>query len=395
MLIPQFPDNEQGRLSALKAYSIYGTMEEKDFDDITRLAAEICGVPIAMVTLVGDENLWIKSSFGLPVGESPRNESFCAHALNKPAELFVVNDATKDARFDDNPNVTGSPNVVFYTGVPLVTPDGFAMGTLCVLDRKQRELSTSQQQTLQVLAKQVMNLLELRRKNIELDKKNKALNQFAYVLSHDIKAPVANIYLIAHNMREDYTGRLDADGDVYLNYLEQSAEQIKKLVNDVLAYYREDNEREFEDVDVNEILRGVTALLDARSVVQFTLPENNPIVYGSKIALQQIFINLINNALKYNDKPTVAISIEFTENEEFYFFSVKDNGRGIAQKNLDRIFELFTHLKTTDRDGKTGTGIGLATVKKLVEEYEGRVEVKSTEGVGTQFTFSIKKTARK
>ncbi len=388
---PEIPVNEQERIVALNEYNILDTLPEKDYDAITELASEICQMPISLISLIDPTRQWFKSHKGLDATETSRQYAFCAHAINSPNEAFVVPDSRLDKRFADNPLVTGKPDVIFYAGIPLVNPDGYALGTLCIIDNKPGKLTEGQLKALQVLAKQVITLMELRKKNIELDKKNAALNQFAYVLSHDIKAPIANIRLIVDNMREDYSDTLDEQGNIYMDYLQQSAQRVKVLVDGVLAYYKEGNKHVFENVDVNALLHSITASLDAKGAVDFNYPAGSPIIHASKIALQQVFINLINNAIKYNDKDKVAISIEFTESEAYYYFSVKDNGRGIAQDNLDKIFDLFTHLKTTDRDGKYGTGIGLATVKKLVEEHEGKIEVKSTEGVGTQFTFSLKK----
>jgi len=156
------PANEAERLKALREYHILDTETEQSYDDITTLAAHICGVPIAMISLVDEFRQWFKSKVGIEQPETSREVAFCAHAIlqNQP---FVVRDATRDKRFADNVLVTGEPHIRFYAGIPLVNPEGLALGTLCVVDRQPRRLSAEQQQALQALSRQVMALLELRR----------------------------------------------------------------------------------------------------------------------------------------------------------------------------------------------------------------------------------------
>ena len=161
--LPPIPTNESARLSALARYRILDTAPEQVFDDIARLASVVCGTPMALVSLVDKHRRWTKAAVGIAAREVPRECSFCAHAINKPDEVMVVPDTTRDERFSANPMVRDEPHLRFYAGAPLVTPDGFALGTLCVVDRRKRELTPVQQDALRVLANQVMMLLEQRR----------------------------------------------------------------------------------------------------------------------------------------------------------------------------------------------------------------------------------------
>jgi PAS domain S-box-containing protein len=163
------PDNELDRLTALCQCRVLDTDPEKAFDDVTRLAAYICQVPIALISLIDGNRQWFKSKVGLAATETPRDLAFCAHAILQSG-IFEVPDALADERFADNPLVTGEPYVRFYTGIPLITSEGYALGTLCVIDHVPRQLSQEQKEALQALAHQVTRQLELRRNLADLQR---------------------------------------------------------------------------------------------------------------------------------------------------------------------------------------------------------------------------------
>jgi signal transduction histidine kinase/PAS domain-containing protein len=161
------PNNETLRLEALRQYNILDTLPEQAFDDFTALAAQICETPIALITLVDARRQWFKSKVGFTVTETPRDIAFCAHTILKQ-DVFVVRDASVDERFSSNPLVTAAPYIRFYAGVPLIAPQGYALGTLCVIDSVPRELNPKQLEALQALSRQVMAQLELRKTLAEL-----------------------------------------------------------------------------------------------------------------------------------------------------------------------------------------------------------------------------------
>ncbi len=161
------PKSEVKRLKVLWQYDVLDSVPEEVFDDLTDLAAHICEAPIALISLVDEDRQWFKSKVGVSLSETARDISFCAHAIMNEG-IMIISDARKDARFQKNPLVTGPQRIRFYAGAPLITPDGHALGTLCVLDKKPRQLRPEQKQALIVLAHHVVSQLELRRHAREL-----------------------------------------------------------------------------------------------------------------------------------------------------------------------------------------------------------------------------------
>jgi len=161
------PKNETERLKALKCYGLLDTLGEAEFDRITELASLVCGVPISLVSLIDENRQWFKSKQGLEVDETSRDLAFCQYAIMDTG-IFEVEDALKDERFRENGLVTGSPNIRFYAGYPLIDPGGYALGTLCVIDRVPKLLTESQKQSLKLLAEEVMSLITERRQKEEL-----------------------------------------------------------------------------------------------------------------------------------------------------------------------------------------------------------------------------------
>lgn len=246
---PIIPENEMARLSALKEYNLLDTLPEKDFDDITMLASHICDTPISTITLIDTNRQFFKSHHGLTNNETPRDYAFCAHAINDPDKIFIVSDSTKDQRFFDNPLVTGEPKVIFYAGIPLVTTDGFSLGTLCVIDNKPRNLSEAQLNALKALSNQVMRLLELKRNHSllheEHEEKVKAIELFdqtgkiARVGGWEIdlvnkKRSWSNVTKEILEVPKNYDPEYKVTIDFYED--DETRERVTKLVNEAIEH---------------------------------------------------------------------------------------------------------------------------------------------------------------
>lgn len=169
MLKPAIPSDEVYRLEALKSYAILDTVKEKDYDDIAKLAAQIAGTPISLISFIDEERQWIKSNYGLAINEIPRDFSFCAHTINLKSEVFVIEDTLKDSRFLDNALMINQLNIIFYAGIPIYDADGYALGTLSLMDYKPQKIGQSQIDSLVTLSNMIAKLLELRKKNLTLN----------------------------------------------------------------------------------------------------------------------------------------------------------------------------------------------------------------------------------
>lgn len=400
MITPEKFKKEEERIKLLESYSILDTLPELDYDNLTAIAAEICGTPISLISFVDKERQWFKSRHGIDVSETSRDYSFCAHAINDPHNVLIIEDSRKDERFFDNPFVTSDPNVIFYAGVPLINENGLPLGSICVIDHKPKILSQNQIRSLQALSDQIMKLLELRLKSMELEKvivklekKNLELERFANIAAHDLKSPLANVSGLANLFIENYKTIIDEEGHEIINLIKSSSDKLKEMIDGLLEYSKADRIVTENKVDLSlQVLKNeISNLFVFKNNCSITFESNIDIIKTNKTAVEQILINLIANAIKYNDKEITEIKIEVLEDDEFYKISVADNGPGILNENHILIFQIFEVVTDQDRFGQKGNGIGLATVKKIVEELGGTIYVESEIGNGAKFVFTIRK----
>ncbi|PVW15634.1 GAF domain-containing sensor histidine kinase [Marixanthomonas spongiae] len=398
MNVPYPKEKERKRLNALKAYFSLDSQEIPDFNNITSLAAKICATPIAFVSLVYKKDNLLLSCYGTDLDKSSRNISFCEHAVHKNSDLYLVSDTHKSEIFKNNP-IVKQYDIQFYAGAPLVDPDGNTLGTLCVYDHKPRTLTDVQKETLTSLAEQVMNLLELRKKNRqfqqaekELLERNQQLENFAHVVSHDLKSPLANIISLTRFLREENQEKFNDNSLQYLDYIEESSNTLKELIDRTLGYYKTNellNEQK-TDVPLRAFFEKIKELFIVKDGI-FEYPTTGVAQNINEPALTRIMLNLIDNALKYNTAEIPKITAAYQSDEDYHTFKITDNGIGIAKDIQQDIFGLFKTTGVKDREGKHGTGIGLATVKNLVEKMGGRIRVESNLGKGSTFIFTLRK----
>ncbi|MDO7173541.1 sensor histidine kinase [Mariniflexile sp. AS56] len=394
------PENEVKRLEALNSYHILDTFPEEEYDNITKIASEICDTPMALVSLVDTERQWFKSHHGLGATETHRDYAFCAHTILEPDNLFIVSDATKDERFFDNPLITGDPHVAFYAGAPLNTSDGFSLGTLCVVDTKPREpLTEGQKSSLKALANQVMVLLELRRKNMKLEhanneisRLNDQLSHFAYRLTHDLKTPIRGINALVAFIKQDHADLFkDTKVEDMIELIYSRSKYMDTLIGDILEYTKVNNaDIHFEKFSVRYLIENVLINCDVEKVIKVYMENVDVEIIHSSISFVQIFQNLLLNSRQFNDKETCEVQIKLIEEKDYYRFIYEDNGPGIPRKYWEKVFVMF---ETLDEGSNNNTGIGLATVKSIITRLGGSITIKNRDDhkTGVCFDFTVEK----
>jgi signal transduction histidine kinase len=291
----------------------------------------------------------------------------------------------------DNPLTRGYPNVIFYAGAPLVSSEGFPLGTLCVIDNKPHTLNSDQRKALADLSNQVIAQMELRRNLKELKSKNEELSRYAHLISHDLRSPMQSIYQLSKIIAKESEGFLNEKADKALGQLQKKAFQSQELVDGILKHslagehsYAPERIQVVEFV--NDLIDFCSPPGDIQLIPEVTVTE----IVCDPTILHQILQNLISNAIKYNDKDLGVVRIAVNASDSELTFEVIDNGPGIPEKFHERIFEMFQTLSQTDRFGNKGTGIGLNTVKNLVDLLGGQISIQSKVGEGSTFKITLK-----
>ncbi|OAV43163.1 ATP-binding protein [Lewinella sp. 4G2] len=393
------PANERERLLSLNSYALLDSLPNDEYDDLVTIAAEICGTPISLISLVDDDRQWFKANYGLGgVTETSRDVAFCAHNILDPDNVLIVPDARKDERFADNSLVTGSPNIAFYAGMPLVTENGFALGSLCVIDTVPRELTEVQLKALRALGRQVTKLFELRlaRRRSEdtiaqMTLLRKRMLDFNHVIAHDLKAPIRNIRQLVEIVVEDYRDLLPADGIQLLDMLTSASLDANRLIQGVLKYSTSLHQigAQRDEINLAELIANFGTMFKGETPYRLEYVGPAQVINAPLIALRQILQNLVGNAIKFCDKEEAVITIGCELAGRFYRFSVQDNGPGIPPAQREAIFSLF-YTTAIEEDGQTNShGVGLSIVSELVKALGGELAVESEEGVGSLFRFTV------
>jgi signal transduction histidine kinase len=397
---PSFHKEELERLNSLRSYLVLDSESDKEIDCLTELASEICETPISLVSLVDSDRQWFKSKVGLQASETSRDIAFCAHAIVQSEEMFIIEDATKDDRFFDNPLVVNAPLVIFYAGVVLKSDTNYPLGTLCVIDNKPRKLNEKQIRALKTIARQIMNLLNYKKVlriekelRVQLSQKNQELESFAAIAAHDLKSPLINIMSIINLFSKTYELQIEAKGRVMLDLIEKSAKRLSLMIDGLLQFSKIDGISLLKKskVTLSETITELTALIGNENNLKISLHSDFTTIETYPVMLDQILINLLTNSLKYSHTKIAEIELYVSDNPSHYLFIVKDNGTGIDKKYQGAIFNLFQTATNKDQFGNKGNGIGLAIVKKIIEKLGGKIYIESELGHGAEFHFSISK----
>jgi signal transduction histidine kinase len=388
------------KTSGAEDYSILDTGDEKDFNDLTTLASAICQTPIALINLFDEKRQSVKSLIVSNIAKSALEQSFSVPDISAEQDILIVEDAASDERFLPQPYINEKDKITFFAGVPLVNDDGVMLGSLSVIDRQQKSLAPEQINALKIIAKQVVDKLELRKKAIvsedtirELRYSNLFMQKFNAMAAHDIKNPMSSILLSAQSLKFRLQRLQDADCERLADLNISSTKRLLTLLDDMLAYSKSPSLLLTKKVkiDLHELLMVVIGMVSIPENFTVILPEEKHSLYISSVAVQQIFINLLTNAIRYNDKAQGRLEIRFREDDDYLYFEVEDNGIGIDKAYHEKIFNNSFTLKITDRFEKKGSGIGLSTVKELIKALNGKIVVESVPGDGATFYLNLSK----
>ncbi|MCC3305499.1 GAF domain-containing sensor histidine kinase [Sneathiella sp. HT1-7] len=439
MKIAPLPKDEEERLERLREYNILDTAQEASFDSITRIISKSIGVPISLVSLVDEKRQWFKSHFGINVRETPRDMAICAHAIHSE-DIMVVENTLEDERFFDNPLVTGPKNIRFYAGAPLITPDGFKIGTLCAIDRKPHKLNDDHKLLLRDLADIVIDEMELRKARQDVLKNNETLNkkiselmdtqarleiqgkelvklaekeaQLKSALSQEIAIKDRFFSIIAHDLKSPFNALLGfseflakradkltaKDIMEYASMINLSSKTLYELLENLLEWGRfqmEKGDMHSEHLNLPDIVKEsmhVLKSLAANKNVSLSSQVPDLTVDADRNMILLVIRNLITNAIKFTPEGG-AIEVKAERTGEMVEISISDTGVGIAPHIMVDSFAIDKKTTTLGTDGEIGTGLGLPLCKEMIELHKGHIRVESEQEKGTTFRFTLPEAA--
>jgi two-component sensor histidine kinase len=364
---------EEFRLGALRRYSILDTPREADFDEVVKVASAVCGTPIAVINLIDQGRQWFKAEVGLGVRETPIDSSICAHAILQP-DLFIVPDTTLDHRFCDNALVVGDPHLRFYAGALLETPEGFPLGTVCVLDYKPRGLDETQKAFLRLMANQVMKLLELRRINATehvarlqaeemLSEKETLMRESDHRLMNSLQLVQSILALQSRSASSEETR----------TQLDMASARVLAIAT---VHRQLHLTGSMEEIEMDAFLRRLCESLKQTAPAQIT--ALNVVVEPTKVrsdvasGLGLVVAELVTNSFKYA-YPAGAkgnVNVDFKRTTSGWRLEISDDGRGLPE----------------GFDVDQSKGFGMKIVKTFVRKLNAKLEVSSRPG---RTTFEI------
>jgi len=390
-------DADEQRVAQIDRYQVLGGAPRRDLLALVEVAAEVARVPMATINLITDTQQHQVATVGFDAAVCRREDSMCNAVLHEGRPV-VVPDASLDDRFRDNPFVTGViGDVRFYATHPLVTPDGTAIGSLCVFDTEARELTDEQERAIVALADRVVDLLELEvrtrelgstvaeleRARAELQRSNEQLAAFAGQVSHDLRNPLTAVTMSLRLVGEqlDEPAGLDTSQLAWLvTRAVNGAHRMDSLIEELLDFARLGGRLARVDVDLATVLAEVCEdLTEALAGASISAGEL-PVVTGDPVQLRAVVQNLVANAAKFT-QPGVAPKVEVSAGRmpHGWRIEVADHGIGVPPEHRERVFEPLTRVD----ERVPGHGIGLATVRRIVDAHGGRIGLAETPGGGT------------
>jgi signal transduction histidine kinase len=389
-MLPPTPPDEADRLRALHGLAVLDTPPEEEFDQIVALASRICEVPVSLVSLVDAERQWFKARIGLDVTETSRDLSFCAYAI-LGRDLLVVPDVRSDPRFADNPATRGEPGVRFYAGAPLVTTDGYALGTLCVVDARPRRLKLEQLQALRALARQVTAQFELRHQAVALTRAaaggyaaERRIGDFITLVCGELRAPLAEV--------RAYFDQLTAHGEVEPEQAEraaaaarQHASALGRLVDDLIdvADHNAGTGLSMREIDLSRLaahaVEAVRPIANAKRVWILNTPGPDLPIQADPIRLGQALMHLLFAAVKYTPEGgRVRVTTEAEAGPSLWLDDLET-----PDGDRPNLFEHFYRSAISRPPSPHGADGGLAVTKQILDVHHATVALADRPGAGT------------
>lgn len=361
--------------------------------NLVRLATELCGAPFGVVNIISAEYQHQIGAWGVDPGVCSREDSMCAKVFLS-RERTVVADASKDPRFADNPFVTGEIGKVrFYASVPLQTESGFVPGTLCVFSDKTKELRPEQVSMLEVLAKQVVELLELQHRTVQLDRtyaelkeSNAKLAGFAGRVSHDLRIPLTTILGYVELVEDDPDVEPNSTAARYLDRIGSSGRRMLGMLEDVLSYSRVGGAIQPVQVSLRQVTEEVVRDLGIENDGMVDVEDLH--LHADRGQLRTLLQNLLSNAMNYRSpERDLRVRVSGVSNYHGATISVADNGKGIKPEDRAKVLEPLVRLRRQG-DGP-GSGLGLATCSSIAKAHGGDLTLAETPDGGTTVTVSF------
>lgn len=392
MKIAEIPANEQERLKTLCEYNILDSKDEIEFNEIVRLASNICDSEISLISLIDESRQWFKAKVGLETNETPREQAFCAHAIHN-SEIMEVEDTHEDYRFFDNPLVLDGPRIRFYAGMPLETEGGLRLGTLCVIDSKPKTLDDRQREALKILANQVIKLMELRIRNFQLQENIEVRNRLLSIIAHDVKGPLRSVGELAEYMNPqemDEDEMMEAVGEI-----KKVANRTAELVENILNWAKSLEQSKLtnrDEIDLTSLIAEIQELYESmlkKKSLKIITSFRIRIVFGDREMIRFILRNLISNAIKYSDKSDIEITTDSLQGGHWQL-KVADQGVGMGEEQQKKLFNWDRRFTSLGTQKEKGTGIGLLLAKEFVTKHNGTLTMESELGKGTTMIIKLK-----
>ena len=402
------PYSEDERQRRLESYGLIETEPETVYQHIADMTAELCNVEIAAISLLDHDRVWFVAGHNLPFQETPRSDSICPYTV-AAREFLEIEDTTKDDRTKDSPLVTGELGIRFYAGQPLISEDGYALGSMCLVGRTPKRLDPLQKKTLAHLASIVMSLFEARRGMLDALRKsragwlkaesaNRAKSRHLATMSHELRTPLNAIIGFAEILTAESHGPLgDERYRDYASDILSCSNHLLAVINDVLDLSKIEAGRlelSEEAVDLAAMAKVATRLSRSRNAdeeaeITIDCSPHVPRVTADPTAIRQILVNLISNAVKFNrDNQPIIVAIDFNPGAGFRI-AVKDRGIGMSQEDQASAMEPFGQAAPLLTRPHQGTGLGLPIAKALIELHQGALEIDSEPDVGTTMTVIL------